>query len=216
MSLNWLSLGENCLSQNIINDLGLKTLTSPFAWTSVTIDHILNIQDTEFSKLDYDYYPVDTNGIAGPWHKTSKNSDDSIFAERHHQMYFFHNDFLAKEEEYNKIARRFERYHSLAIEKNVFLYHYRYSNNMNVAYVRSKLEHFIATYYPNSVAVLLYQTIAPNKSVNLVSESNSVLEFDIHTDMTWDGENWNAKNDRWLHKEMIDVVSSILEDIARD
>ena len=175
----WMSLGENCLSQTIINDLGLTSIVSPYSWALGTIDHILNIQEKDFNVNDYTQSIDTVYNETYSVHKTSKNSNDRWFKDANKILTFRHHNFSIQKD-YEQIARRFDRYKALNEESIVFLYHYRTTgNSQNYKYVRSRLEYFISKYYPKSKVIMFYKTEAADGTINLIDRKNNVFEFEI-------------------------------------
>jgi hypothetical protein len=208
----WVSLGENCLPQTIINDLGLNSIVSPYSWAIGTIDHILNMQEKDFSLDDYRQFVDTVYNETYSIHKTSKNSNDYWFKNGQEFLIFRHHDF-SKQKDYEEIARRFARYKALNDKNLVFLYHYRITeNSQNAKQVRSRLEHFISKYYPKAKAVMFYKTEANDGTINLIDKKNNVFEFEIKTTTPYEGVNpaWKASGDRKLHKKMIKSVLQYL------
>jgi hypothetical protein len=209
----WVSLGENCLPQTIINDLGLNSIVSPYSWAIGTIDHILNMQEKDFSLDDYRQFVDTVYNETYSIHKTSKNSNDYWFRNSQEFLIFRHHDF-SKQKDYEAIARRFARYKALNDENIVFLYYYRATENSpNYEYVRSRLEYFISKYYPKSKAVMFYRTDGDENTINLIDSKSNVFEFEIKTTTPYEGKdpNWKAMPDRELHKEMLEFVAQALE-----
>jgi hypothetical protein len=207
-SITWVSLGENCLSQEIINDLGVKTIVSPYSWGFSTIDHIINLQEEDFL---INYYEQNT---CPKWeekysvHKTSKNSNDSFFVETGKILIFRHHDFFSNNEDYEKIKRRMDRYKSLNSDEIVFLYHHRIGQTANPEYVRSRLEYFLLEYYPKAKALMFYEVESEQRGIRLIQDKNNVFEFEVKTtasDKT-ESQGWKKASTRDLHKEMLDYV----------
>jgi hypothetical protein len=209
----WVSLGENCLSQQIINDLGLNSIIGPYSWAIGSIDHILNIQEKDFSVDDYTEVTEPIYNQTYSIHKTSKNSNDSWFKDANKSLTFRHHNFSIQKD-YEQMARRFDRHKALNDENIVFLYYYRATENSpNYEYVRSRLEYFISKYYPKSKAVMFYRTDGDEGTINLIDSKSNVFEFEIKTTTPYEGEdpNWKAMPDRDLHKEMLEFVAQALE-----
>lgn len=211
-NITWVSLGENCLTQEIINDLGVNCVVSPYSWALSTIDHILNLQEKELIVEDYFQALEPIYNEKYSVHKTSKNSNNSFFIETNKNLVFRHHDFISNSQDYEKIQRRMDRYKSLNNEDVVFLYYYRVSEIPNYQYVRSRLEFFISKYYPKAKALMFYPTNSDERSITLVQDKNNVFEFEVKTLIPYEGDFdlWKAKPDRDLHKEMLDYVSNQL------
>jgi hypothetical protein len=200
----WVSLGENCVSQQIINKLGVKTAVSPYSWAFSTIDHIINLQEEDFLIKDYEQATCPILKEKYSVHKGSKNSNDSFFVKTGKTLAFRHHDFFSNSENYEKIKRRMDRHKSLAGDGVVFLYHHRIGDTPNCEYVRSKIEYFLDKYYPEAKALMFYEVKDKQIEMRLVQYKNNVFEFEIKTPDLHKGL---ADG---FHKEMIEFVVQFL------
>jgi hypothetical protein len=203
----WVSLGENCVSQWIINDLGLKTIISPYSWGFSTIDHIINLQEEDFTIENYAQENHPFLHEKYTIHKTSKNSNDSFFVSSSKTFAFRHHDFFSNYDNYKKIKRRMNRYKSLNSDEIVFLYHHRIGQTPSSEYVRSRLEYFLLEYYPKAKALMFYEVESKQKGIRLVEDKNNVFEIEVKTIVTHESQKrgWKLENSD-LHKKMLDYV----------
>jgi hypothetical protein len=203
-NITWISLGENCVPQMIINKLGIKTIISPYSWAFSSIDHIINLQEEDFLIKDYEQTTCPIWKEKYSVHKTSKNSDDSFFVETGKTLAFRHHDFFSNNEDYEKIKKRMNRHKSLDGDGIVFLHYYRFGETPNCEYVRSRLEYFLNKYYPKAKILMFYKVYNEQMGIRLIQYKNNVFEFEIKT--TAELEYIPEK----LYKEMLEPVSQSL------
>jgi hypothetical protein len=207
-NITWVSLGESCISQDIINSLGIKTIVSPYSWAFSSIDHIINLQEEEFAIDDYCQTTCPVLQEKYSVHKTSKNNNDSFFVETGKSLAFRHHDFFSNNEDYETIKRRMDRYKSLNSNDVVFLYNYRIGQTKENEYVRSRLEYFLTKYYPKAKALMFYEVKSEQRGIDLIEDKNNVFEFKLKTTISYEDNlgAWQREPDRDLHKQMLDYV----------
>lgn len=215
----WVSIGENCLTQNIIRDLGLNTLHSPFSWGRSSIDHVLYFLETDFREaLDIQHFQKSkretTVGFPGNVGLSNDNilqfakvQSENIHDPWHDLFEWTHHD-ISQIEHYQQQEKRIQRFLSFKnVDNLIFLYFYKIDdvNNPDTERVIKKLQRFLSFFKGNNVhAALFYvnKNITDLKRVESKRHKN-ILEFEFYTDHTWDT---NAEKDRYLQKEMIEVI----------
>lgn len=222
----WISFGENCLTQTLINNIGLNTTYTPFTFTRTNPDYVLH-----FERNGYDLLKDKDNFVQRDeqFYKTSyKNEIDTgkNFIQASRVLAFGHHDVLESEDAMQKISRRADRMPELRDKKLSILYYHmvdadtdsfpsleKTGNGMAPSriYILKKLKQ-IKKYYPNADILFFYRVHSNTRSVSLVSSDNSIYEFAISTPNLWCELNWEGRTDYDLLLTMIDQFNSYIKD----
>jgi hypothetical protein len=212
----WLSIGENCLTQNIINTLKLKSLSTPFSWAISNIDHIIYAMEEKNIFKNKENFYITNDQETKVFYRYSDHTTKKHFAKNSEvleKMHFPHHNFIEKIEDFKKITTRHQRLYDLSNTDNlIFLYHYRspdideYSHK-SLEYVRERLSYFKETFFPNSKIVMFYKLYNETKDVVLINEKDIIEIMILSPENKWQGPgNTFAKKDEDLHKKMIDLA----------
>lgn len=223
----WISFGENCLTQTLINHIGLDTEYTPFTFTRTNTDYIL-----DFERNGYDRLKDNDNFTSRPeyyWQTSLIEEIDTgetfigvsrVFAFGHHY------DILSNKDDREKIDRRIDRMSKLKNEKIAILYHHMVDADI-ISYPsleptgngrRPGREHIleklneIRNYYPNSDVLFFYRMHSDVKSISLVSSENGIYEFAINTPNKWCDDDWHGRKDYDLLLTMIKEFNKLTKD----
>lgn len=218
----WLSLGENCLTDNILQRHGLKSFATPFSHGRSNIDYILNLERRNYvgllDKQNLHYEDLNDKKVV---RSTLINSCDNIYHELHMNGFeFTHHDVIKSEEARISIQRKIDRLIKYKGKKNyVFFYHWRINKNMNKEILIEKLNDLVKIYSIQNKKcniVIFTQNIISKKAergINYSSFSESLHFFELNTLYKWEGDDddvlW-AKNDDDIIQKMIIQTKKIV------
>ena len=212
----WLSLGENCLPDDILQRFYLKSYSSPFSSGRSNIDYILQMHLDNYQGLlvesNTEYGYVSGEKVL---RSTIYNKCSTHFHNMHINGFeFTHHDWIKEPELKRTLLRRIQRMTSEIGRRNViFLYHHRFSENSNMEETRKKSQKLAVLFSSEGFSctvILFYQKIISTKKERALVQIKSypsILEYELRTRYLWEGDNqrvfW-AKNDNDLLKLMLD------------
>jgi len=214
-----ISLGENCLIDEILKDFRLRKETFPFGSGRFNIEYIFSICEDNFENLlntEYLRY-AEVEGI-----RVVKNSFYSCQHPIYHStvcddVEFTHHD-LFQPKIRASLQRKIQRF-QFALENPdefVFIYYYRYSELRNKLTLIGELEKWVAWVEKKSKrkpkVILIHQEIV-NSSGNrglMVQPHLWGLEVSMQTLEIWTGpELWSAPHDRDLFDTLLNANSTL-------
>ncbi|MCS2162827.1 papain-like cysteine peptidase [Scandinavium sp. H11S7] len=214
----WISLGENCLADDILRRHNKKSFSSVFSSGRSNIEYILQMErDNYLNLLKKDNLKHFPDGQHSVVRSTYYNSCIGNYSPRHMLGFeFSHHDPLNVKEDNRAFSRRIARQLKYRGMKNfVFLYHHRITDKSDISLLKSYLNEFLALYNIKKCQckmILFYQNIIDNKAdkfIDFTSYDTGLLEFVCHTHETWGGDNletfW-AKKDDTLFEQMFNIV----------
>lgn len=216
----WLSLGQNCLSQEIINTLNLDTEYTIFSWSKSTVDQILSMEKNDYEEaLKISSYIFDeakyADGHRMPFNPNIVNQNNDVYTSDNFYFETTHLNIIESQEDYEKLIRRHERLRDYLNNKEIqiiFLYHYSTRKPGGPEHVRSNLKRLLDTYYHNAKVVMFSSYMDDSRGIDLVYSDDNLLEFQIRTNLavTSAVRSWAMESDRDLHQEMIDATLRLL------
>ncbi|QBC43668.1 DUF1796 family putative cysteine peptidase [Iodobacter fluviatilis] len=173
----WLSLGENCLSDNILQRHGLKSFSSPYAASRSNIDYVIALEKENYASilLKENLVYEDAWGKKVVRSTSIINADDIYEPSCSKGFEFTHHDPISSINDRNSFQRRIQRLNEFRKKKDVvFLYHHRITERSNLIKLREKFSTFISFYLGNQSnchLIFFYQTLIPKggDSLNLIS-----------------------------------------------
>jgi len=214
----WLSLGENCLPDDVLSRHGRKSFSTPFSSGRTNIDYALELEAKNYDglliKSNLQYFDAWSTKVV---RSTLINQSEDIYdASCMKGFEFTHHDPIASQKDLESLTRKVERMLSLkGNESVVFLYHHRKNPRSDLKKLLRKLVKFNEFYsneFCKSYIVLFYQTLCMDEAhrrIILGYSDKSILEFNFHTKFFWQGADplvfW-AKSDDDLFSEMFLVV----------
>jgi len=217
----WLSLGENCLPDNILHRHGLKSFSTPFSHGRSNLDYALALE-----KSNYEGLMLPENLKHGLSEKkkvvrsTLFNQCDNIYNDMHMKGFeMTHHDVIDSEKDRENFNRKIERQLEVRGNKKVvFLYHHRINKNSNLDLIFKKASEFSTLYskgkYNCTVIVFAQQVITDNeeRKVHYKNIRKNIHYFEFFTRQLWGGKDddlfW-ARTDDDLIKKMIDTSVSL-------
>lgn len=216
--VSWISLGENCLPDDILRRHNRKSFSSVFSSGRSNIEYIIQMEKDNYRNLlKKEYLQHFPDGQHSVVRSTFYKNCADQYSERHMLGFeFTHHDPLRIKEDNRAFQRRISRQLQYRGNKNfVFLYHHRITENSDLALLRAHLNEFLTFYNTpgrDCKMVLFYQhIIAENetKRIDFTPHDTGLLEFTCHTHEIWGGddlETFWAKKDDGLFAEMFDTV----------
>lgn len=193
----WVSLGENCLSDDVLKRHGLKTFSTPFSPSRSNIDHAIAADASEFRGfLDREnlVYGMATEGRVV--RSTLYECDPALFHKTaSHGFETTHHDLIGSDRHRDSFARKIDRWNELRRSRIpvVFFYHHRIIANSNLPALVSKVERFLSTFSRDGAecrAIVAHQRIVePNARgvvVSVVDERITTARF--QTVRPWGGD----------------------------
>lgn len=216
----YVSFGENCLTDNILQRYKLKLITTPFSHARSNIEYIIQMESDHYNNFlnkEYLLYESLENKLV-PRLKTY-NIIQNDYNELHKNGFeFTHHDVIASEAIRLKFMERVKQLQRLKQKKQFFiLYHHRINQNTNKERLIDDLLKLKALYtnrkYTSEV-ICFTQTIITdykNRKVDYTIK-NGIHYFEFYTLDEWAGDNpqllW-ARNDEDLIIEMITKIKNI-------
>lgn len=220
----WLSLGENCLADRVLQRHKLKSFTTPFSHGRSNIDYILELENNSYHDLlnkSYLFKTVLTDGTSVV--KSTKYVEcDDIFEQTVATGFeFTHHDIIDNQHDVRSFTRRIERLKRIQKESHIcFLYHYRYSEKMNIDAVIEKLNTFARAYtsdkYTCLIALLVQEKIelTGERALKILPQQGAVIPFIFRTQFTWGGKFVFPDHDDDLFEEMFSYLKRKEVEIA--
>jgi hypothetical protein len=227
MSILWLSLGENCLSQYIIDNNNLNTKYTPFSWTGTTIEMINKAEEDDYKNFfNFNYFSwepdpdpevPDLPQFYAPVN-TFYSDNGGRFSKRYSQGFRFahHKEITFNKEEEEKIEKRLYRLKNIENQTIVFVYNYTnlLNNHHDPLKIRKMLQSFKQKYEAkNNKVFFLYFYQNPDNSKNtykLVSDDNGIFEFEFTCEL-WGSIQWKAVNQEPFFTEIIRYIESRID-----
>jgi hypothetical protein len=218
----WLSLGENCLPDDILKRYGLKSFSTPFSNGQTNLDYDLILERIRYKGfLDKENLKYEQQSLKRFSRSTITNACDNIYVDYHMRAFgtsYF--DLINSEENRQSFSRKIQNLLSLRGKGNaVFFYHYRYHEHQNLEKIFEKAFEY-STYYSKrkkkSHVIVFTQKIIgdiSDKAIHYQRVRKNVHFFNFHTQQIWAGNDpyifW-AKPDEDLIKKMIDTTIKII------
>ena len=215
----WLSLGENCLPDDILKRHELKSFSTPYSSGRSNIDYALALEATNYATLlDRDALARGDVYGAPVVRSTRFVESDPIFDPMHVRGFeFTHADPISSEKDRESYGRKIARL--LAIRGKlgvVFLYHHRRTDKSNLPLLREKLERFAELYSSDvaqcTIALFHQEKIDPQRDRRLeTTHSRNLAEYVFHTEHMWAGSDpdlfWARTDDDLIGSMLVDIAS---------
>lgn len=210
------SMGENCLTDDILSRNDLKSFSSPFSSGRSNIEYILAFEKEKYVDfLNPHYLTYETFGKV----KVVRNKK-YVSTQNHYSdacmngIEFTHHDVISDTEKRKQIAKRCRRLQSISNKNVVFVYHNRYCRETDMNLLVSYFEEVKRIYEArnNHVQIFIFtQEIVSSKDDRKVEckETECAKIYTFYTQNIWEGENKDiffAKCDDDLLRVMIDDI----------
>lgn len=216
----YLSFGENCLTDDMLERFRIKSFTSPYSWGRMNVEYILQIEKgnyRDFLNPKYLYY-----GKTGEkrvvrlkkYNRLNNEYDESVMK----GFEFTHHDLIKNRVLIKKFERRIERMKHLT-DKNLYIfYHHRYCETTRIDQLVNNLHELKEIYEKktkHTELIVFSQIIVDNPIKRKVTHMNidGMHVYVFYTTKIWAGhecdENifWGRCDDD-LFKIMIDDVKN--------
>lgn len=218
----WLSLGENCLTDGILQRHGLKSFSTPYSNGRSNLDYALALEKMNYNgyldrkDLKYDY--VNNEKVV---RSSLINQSDNIYFTPHMSGFeFTHHDVIQSGKARKNLKRKADRILKIRGRKNVvFFYHYRINENSDFKLLFNKATEFTKPYSLNKSRcnfIIFTQKIISNPSNRKVLYKRinpNVHFFELCTEKIWTGPDQDtfwAKMDDDLIKIMLENTKNIV------
>ena len=189
----YLSFGENCLTDRILERHGIKSFSSPYSSGRSNIEYLLQIEEADFADLvntDYlEYGVADNKRVARNTKYTCENRYDESCMKG---FEFTHHDVLGKEEMRKTIKRRCIAMLELKGKHLHIYYHHRLCPETDEERLLADLRKLKAIYESRCEQVTLVmftQSIVSDAAERRVlrEEKNGVIKYTFFTLKPWAG-----------------------------
>jgi hypothetical protein len=148
--LLWLSLGEFCLSDNILSRHGLKSFSTPFSHCLTTIDYALQADREDFAHLlDASRIISAPRGNTTVWRNIGYTCEPELYeASLRHGFEFTHHDVMGNPKHRASFERKVQRWINARESGSevTFLYHHRWTKAPTIEPVKRKLKEFASQF----------------------------------------------------------------------
>ncbi|WP_299123551.1 DUF1796 family putative cysteine peptidase [uncultured Winogradskyella sp.] len=217
-STYYISIGENCLTDNVLDRHNVKSFSTPYSHGRSNLDYAIKLERDNYKNLlksEYLYYDFvgETKVVRNKYYSESEN----IYNEIHQNGFeFTHHDVIENELARTSYERKILRMQSLNKgNKLKFVYHYRNNDNINLKLIISKAAEFLSFYQQKGIKcefVFFTQNIISNKkerSLMKIYDSRHIRGYVLNTLENWAGDDhdlfWARKDDDLL-KQMIKEI----------
>ncbi|MFQ1947716.1 DUF1796 family putative cysteine peptidase [Aeromonas veronii] len=228
--IKYFSLGENCLSDELLKRHNRKSISSLFSSGRSNIDYI-----NQLDKIDYqglinkeNLYKTKYMGRDVVRSTLCKTMSPIFHSTCSNGFEFTHHDILNNIEHIDSVKRKIQRQLRVRDEEDsivCFLYHHRRNKDSDFKLLNEKLEKFSLSYLKNKsrkvTVALFYQTVITEEQDRKLIVSiakNSVITFNFHTTNFWEGNDPNifwAKVDDDLIEKMFSIIDSLIGSYSR-
>jgi len=215
---NWLSLGENCLPDNILERNGLKMFSTPFSHGRSNIDYAIQLHSEGYSSLLRPEFLYRDSVYGQAVVRNSLYRNDAIFdASVASGFEFTHHDVIASQKQIASYDRKVARLKAISAagEPLCFLYHHRMNRHTNLEALFGKVGHFQQVFRGDRrkpvVAVMRSVISATERKVEVIRRSDTVFDLVFTVRSNWagsDNEVFWAKVDDDL---IVDALSQVIE-----
>lgn len=210
----WLSLGENCLTDAILERHGLRSFSTVYSNGRTNIDYALYLEKNNYQNLlETEDLKYDFLNDVKLVRSTSVVNCDPIFLDLQMNGFeFTHHDVIGNKRHIESYRRKVQRQLKFRKKRNfIFLYHHRHNVTSDFNLLFEKLYEFSKYYSTKKYfckMIVFSQNIVKDKSERNISYhkiNDSVHFFNLGTLKMWDGDGddfW-AKNDTDLIQQLI-------------
>jgi ubiquinone/menaquinone biosynthesis C-methylase UbiE len=202
--MEFISIGETCLTDAVLEKLHLKKESYPFGSSRSNIEYILQAIGEDFEHfIDPTVLVKQVNAVNQKvMVNTRYSSSEDIYHILSSSLYEFTHHDLDLIENRDSFSRKVERFRNiLRSEKEVcFIYYNVISPNRDIvkifSYLRSFLELLEKKYNKKSKCILWYQTISNAGRKVIINQDKDILSAEFVTPEKWlTDHNWDARGD---------------------
>lgn len=216
----WLSLGENCLADDILKRYGLKSFSTPYSSCRSNIDYALQLEASLYDGL------LDSQHLkyADAFGKRVVRSTRYLIAESifdpscRNGFEFTHHDPLESVDDLSSMQRKVERIQAIRGRRNiVFLYHHRITKHTQLDQLVEKLAAYRSLYASDRadcVIALLRQRLVDNpanRRMTVNTPAEGIVDYCLDTTAAWSG---NDPELLWARVDD-DLIQQMIQDITK-
>lgn len=216
------SVGENCLTDNILSRHNIKSFTTIYSHGRSNLDYAILLEKDGYQNIldnKYLYYAYFEKK------KVVRNSYYKLSSDIYHEnqtngFEFTYHDLLSSSSSAKKSAtRKLKRLTRLAGKKNFrFFYHYRISDKFDLNEIFKKAQLFLNFYTTTKVFknefIIFSQVLVKTedeRGLNRVNFSSNICCYLFKTTQVWEGEEgdlfWAKKDDDLIKKMISDIFN---------
>ncbi len=207
-NIYYISIGENCLTDNILERHNLKSFSTPYSHGRSNIDYAITLEKNNYYNLleskylFYDYFGS-TKVVRNNYYSKSEN----IFHEfQQNGFEFTHHDVINNKSHIKSYHRKVLRMKSFKKNNKIkFLYHYRSNKYRDLKLIIIKGQEFLSYYQKRNIKcefIFFSQNIISNKEERKllkIHDSNNIKGYILNTLEVWTGDDldvfWARKDD---------------------
>lgn len=212
-----ISLGENCLTDNVLERFGIKSFSTPYSHGRSNIDYAIHLEKEKYSRLlNHSFLYYDHVGPTKVIRNFCYSKADKIFSDIHLKGFeFTHHDVINNGQHRQSYERKIQR--MLSIDNNFFVrfyYHYRKCNKQNLERFIPKAKEFLSFYKSRGTDCQLIfftqETVATRekKSVEKIYDKDRIKGYVFRTLKIWGGKD----QDTFWAKEDDDLISVMIKE----
>lgn len=228
--MNILSLGENCLPDDILKRYGIKTFSTPFSSSRSNILYVNKLIETNFEGLlSFDLLEKDVDSPFPNLYRNKKifndikSNETSIFnATCANGFEFTHHNIIQNKEHLDSYKRKIDRFNALknSYEPTILFYHYRYCSprDGNIEKIVEYAHKTLSLLNKKTYIIIISQIIVPSTLMRAIhyKRLGNIFTFFFLTTSVWAGKNVKkifARYDEDLISKMMYILYENLFDI---
>ncbi len=209
--IRYVSLGENCLADELLKKVMMKGESYPFGSGRFNIEYINSIIEEDFKNLlnpaHLRYETVDGKQVVkNTLYKTRNN----IFCPSISSGYEFTHHDVFNEKDKLSVERKIKRFREILKSKDkvVFIYNYRYSEKQNIGKITELLNCFLGLiktkYKKEAKLILFYQTITDSIREYAITFDENIVRCEFKCKEQWVGDdNYDGSKDMDLFRNLL-------------
>lgn len=214
----YLSIGENCLTDNVLARHEVKSFSTPYSHGRSNLDYAIILEKENYYnllKLEHLYFAyLGEKKVVRNKHYVETNK---IYHDLHQNGFeFTHHDVINNDAQKTSYERKILRLQSINKSKKlVFVYHYRRNKNMDFELLIKKANEFLGYYQLRNIKckfIFFTQEIISNieeRNILRIHNSQYVKGYILRTLDLWEGENqdlfWARKDDDLFAKMIKEI-----------
>jgi hypothetical protein len=214
----YVSIGENCLTDNILDRFNIKSFSTPYSHGRSNIDYAIHLESEKYQNLlnpEFLYY--DYVGETKVVRNKHYSKSDKIYSSLHLNGFeFTHHDVINNKNQRESYERKILRMCTLDSRKKLkFIYHYRNNEDKDIELFISKANDFLNFYLERNIKselIFFTQEIVSKKDERAlikVHDSEKIKGYVLRTLETWAGDDqdvfWARKDDDLLLKMIKEI-----------
>jgi len=213
------SIGENCLTDDVLKRHGFKSITTPYSHSRSNLDYILQLEANSYATLlapeHLAYEKINSLTVVRNRHNLHS---DNIYQELHQNGFeFTHHDVINNPAHRESYRRKISRLTTFKGKKNIiFFYHYRLCQRQNFERLNKKLIQLQQYYRVNGkqceINVFTQKIVSckQDRGIEIQQPHSNIRLFFLKTLAEWAGDDddllW-ARGDDDLFKEMFNEIT---------